>query len=366
MAQNISLSDASLCDLINELAKREGETTIKLRSLSNTRPPPTRNSLLPGTDAKCYWFWKIQESMIWSVEEINFSGERDDFKSLPLWRQNQLKKIFGFFSVADTQILSNLAYRFVLEVERMEEKAPFVIQAFMELIHANTYDLITMAIFEDEIERNNIFYAVEHDPYVMKKSAFIDKYAYSELPFVYRLLAFGCAEGVFFGFLFCVIFGLYGSKYMKGIIQANLLISKDETVHRNYAGYLFKKYRAMMEKGGVMLNMDLVWQIIGEAVKIEIEFAKDMHDGNDPIKLDDYVIYIKKVTDDMLVEFGLDPVYNVENPIKYMEQIGNSSKTNFYEMPVTDYKRFDVKSAMDWQNKFSNKEKEVDLLDGDF
>jgi len=354
------LSEANLSQLINELAKREGETGKRY----NTRPNVKRNSLLPGTDPNYYEFYKIQEAMIWTPEEIDFSNDREDFKKLPEWQQKQLKKIFGFFSVADTQVLNNIDHRFLLELDSMEEKAPLIIQGFMELVHANTYDLITMSIFDNEEERDSIFYAINNDPYVRRKSEFIDKYAYSDIPLVYRLFAFGIVEGVFFAFLFCVIFSLYSSGKMKGIIVANLQISKDETVHRNYAGYLFRVYRQRMELKGEEFDMNLLNKIVGEAIDIETAFVNDMHDENDPNSKESYIIYIKKVMDDMLIEFGLNPIYKVDNPIKYMEQIGNSSKTNFYEMRVTDYRRFDLGKAMNWKDKFNKLDDNI--LDEDF
>ena len=47
--------------------------------------------------------------------------------------------------------------------------------------------------------------------------------------------------------------------------------------------------------------------------------------------------YIEYVADRLLLMFGLEKIYNSENPFDWMEMISLQGKTNFFEKKVGEY-----------------------------
>ena len=47
--------------------------------------------------------------------------------------------------------------------------------------------------------------------------------------------------------------------------------------------------------------------------------------------------YIEYVADRLLVDLGYNKIYNKKNPFKFMETIGLTTKTNFFEQRSTEY-----------------------------
>ena len=47
--------------------------------------------------------------------------------------------------------------------------------------------------------------------------------------------------------------------------------------------------------------------------------------------------YIEYVSDRLLKMFGLEPIYNTQNPFDWMEMISIQGKTNFFEKRVGEY-----------------------------
>jgi ribonucleoside-diphosphate reductase subunit M2 len=118
---------------------------------------------------------------------------------------------------------------------------------------------------------------------------------------------------------------------MPGLTFSNELISRDEALHTEFAIILYKK---LLKK----INKNKVYEIIKEAVSIEIEFICDAL----PCRLiginsDLMTEYIKFIADRLSVQLGYDKIYNSANPFDWMELISLSGKTNFFEKNVSDY-----------------------------
>jgi len=79
-----------------------------------------------------------------------------------------------------------------------------------------------------------------------------------------------------------------------------------------------------------------------EAVKLESEWGKYITQGQILGLTDDIVEqYIKFLADDRLNSVGFDKLYNVSNPIKWVDDFAkfNDQKTNFFEGTVTNYSK---------------------------
>jgi ribonucleotide reductase beta subunit family protein with ferritin-like domain len=66
-----------------------------------------------------------------------------------------------------------------------------------------------------------------------------------------------------------------------------------------------------------------------------------MPDGLLGLSKDMMKTYCKYIADTILVNFGSTPIYNVNQPLDYMEKLAIPRKTNFFEKRVADYTRAD-------------------------
>ena len=118
---------------------------------------------------------------------------------------------------------------------------------------------------------------------------------------------------------------------MPGLTFSNELISIDEGMHTDFAVLLFNKLQKRPKKARI-------YEIFKEAVAIEKEFITESLSCR-LIGMNDTLMgeYIEYVADRLLLMFGLDKVYNTNNPFDWMEMISVQGKTNFFEKRVGEY-----------------------------
>lgn len=124
---------------------------------------------------------------------------------------------------------------------------------------------------------------------------------------------------------------------MPGLSFANQLISRDEGLHRDFACLLYRDH--ITQK----LPQNVLTSIIQEAVVLEKEFITESL----PVRLigmnsDKMSQYIEYVTDHLLVEMGLEKMFNASNPFDFMDMISLEGKTNFFERRVSEYQKAGV------------------------
>jgi ribonucleoside-diphosphate reductase subunit M2 len=88
-----------------------------------------------------------------------------------------------------------------------------------------------------------LFSAIETVPCVARKAAWALKWIGSDSSFAQRLVAFACVEGIHFSSSFCAIFWLKKRLLMPGLCFSNVLISRDEGLHTDFACELYKLLR---------------------------------------------------------------------------------------------------------------------------
>jgi ribonucleotide reductase beta subunit family protein with ferritin-like domain len=149
-----------------------------------------------------------------------------------------------------------------------------------------------------------------------------------------RLLAFACVEGIFFSGSFAAIFWLRKRGLLKGLAQANDLISRDEGLHQKFACLLYRKYLKHNKP-----SPERAYQIVKEACELEKQFQTDAL----PVSLigmnkDLMGQYIEYVSDVLLQMVGLAPLYKATNPFDFMDLISMLGVANFFEEPETNYR----------------------------
>ena len=308
--------------------------------------------LFPIKHDDIWSMYKKAEASFWTAEEIDLSPDLSDWdKKLNDDEKHFIKHVLAFFAASDGIVNENLAVNFINQVQYPEARCFYGYQIMIENIHSETYSLLIDTYIKDQIEKNNLFNAIDTLSCVTKKAEWALKWI-GNGSFAERLIAFAAVEGIFFSGSFCSIFWLKKRGLMPGLSFSNELISRDEGLHCDFACLLYSQH--INNK----LPQETVQRIIMDAVAIEKEFVTDAL----PVKLigmnaDLMCQYIEFVADRLLVELGNERVYNASNPFDFMELISLQGKTNFFEKRVGEYQKAGV---------MGNKADNVFKLDEDF
>lgn len=287
---------------------------------------------------KYHDMWEMYEKSLnsfWVAKELNLTSDVDDWNNkLNDQERFYLEHILAFFSQADGIVNENLLERFQQEIHVNEAKFFYQLQACMENVHAEVYAIFIDTYIPDPARREFLFNAIENIPCVKKKADWALRWISNEkASFGERLLAFACVEGIFFSGSFAAIFWLKKRNLLKGLGQANTLISRDEGMHMDFACLLYKKYLSYSKP-----TPERAYQIVREACELEKEFQTESL----PVSLigmnkELMCRYIEYVSDYLLLKIGLNKSYNVANPFDFMENISLDTCVNFFEDKNNDY-----------------------------
>ena len=296
------------------------------------------------------WEWyKKSEASFWTAEEIDLHQDLTDWTSkLNDDERYFIKHILAFFAASDGIVNENLAENFVNEVQYSEAKFFYGFQIMMENIHSETYSLLIDTYVKDDVEKDQLFNAIENFPAIKKKADWALKWIDSP-SFAERLIAFAAVEGIFFSGAFCSIFWLKKRGIMPGLTFSNELISRDEGVHCDFAVHLHNHH--LVNK----VPKDRIRSIIVDALNIEREFITESLPAS-LIGMNSNLMtqYLEFVTYRLLVELGCEKEFNTKNPFDFMDMISLQGKTNFFEKRVAEYQKAGVANTTDKEaNKIS-------------
>lgn len=286
-------------------------------------------------------YYKKHISVFWTVEEVVLVDDLVHWDS----RLNNnekffIKNILAFFANSDGIVNENLVLKFYNEVQIPEARQFYAFQIAIEAIHGEMYSLLLDTYISDTNEKNRLFNAIDTIPAVAKKGEWALKWSNDDSSFSQRLCAFICVEGIFFSGSFCAIYWLKNKGLMPGLSTANEFISRDESLHTEFAIELYKTH-------GDILNENIVKEIFKEAVEIEQEFITESLPvsllGMNKTLMSNYIEYI---ADRWLILMGYSKLYNSENPFDFMEMISLNTKENFFETRVSQYQRAETNDTL--------------------
>lgn len=202
---------------------------------------------------------------------------------------------------------------------------------------SETYSLLIDTYIKDAIEKNRLLNAIDTIPCIQRKAQWALKWIDDQTTnFATRVVAFACVEGIFFSGAFCAIFWLKERGLMPGLCFSNELISRDESLHTEFAVLLHSMLR---EK----IDAEAVYSLVSEAVDIENEFiTQSIPCSLLGMNADLMSQYIKFVADRLLVQLGFNKKYHVNNPFNFMDRICLDTKTNFFENREGNYAKANV------------------------
>jgi len=285
--------------------------------------------MFPIQDMDAWTMYKKQVDCFWRVEEVDLSKDMVHWKQLTESEQHFLSMILAFFASSDGIVLENLALRFMADVQSSEARAFYGFQIAMENIHSEMYSVLIDTYVEQQ-KKTSLFRAIETFPCIQKKAEWALKWIGDSSSFATRLVGFACVEGIFFSGAFCSIYWMKKRGLMPGLTFSNELISRDESMHTDFAVLLYKRQ--------VPLGEEVLHSIIKEAVTIEKEFIVESL----PCKLigmnsESMSQYIEFVADRLCTQLGYPKIFQATNPFSWMEMISLEGKTNFFEKRVGEY-----------------------------
>lgn len=317
----------------------------------NTLDQVKRYALFPVIDEENYAFYQKQEISHWTSSELDFVADKKHYDSCSDNIRRIVDLILAFFLSGDGVISDNIVFRFLLECKTYEEKAMFISQLHIELVHAETYGLAAFTFKRSEEKMSELIESVQNTSCVQEKIKFMETWMLSDKPRYQRLIAAACAEGIFFCTLFAVVFWLRSKGLFPNLVFANELISVDESLHRDYDVFL-----ALREPD---FDPEIALQICLIALNIEELFCNVLLQvPEDDLNKEDLKVFARLVTDNLLCQFGLKPHFNVKNPFTWLDGISMQRKGNFYEVKIGNYKKKSLADVLDWRKRAGLKEKE--------
>ncbi|CAH6421519.1 Ribonucleoside-diphosphate reductase small subunit [uncultured virus] len=131
-------------NILKLLIETKGKTFIenKLEELTKKKnyepildPNNHKFTAFPITYKNIWIKYKEQMESFWKAEEIDFSGDYDDFKLLNKDEQYFIEMILAFFAASDGIVNFNLSERFTREIQITEILFAYQFQIMMENIH---------------------------------------------------------------------------------------------------------------------------------------------------------------------------------------------------------------------------------------
>ena len=292
-----------------------------------------------------YNLWEMMLNNTWFPKEVDMTRDVNDYKLLTQAEKTAYDKALSQLIFMDSLQTNNLIDNINPYVTSPEINLILVRQSFEEALHSQSY-----AVMVDTISTNSaeIYDLWRRDMMLKNKNDAIAK-VYLELTenptdtnFVKACFANQILEGIYFYSGFTYLYTLARSGKMLGSAQMIRFIQRDEVTHlvlfQNLINTL-KKERADLFTDE--LNAEVI-EMFKEAVKLETEWGKYITQGQ-ILGLTDEIVeqYIQYLADDRLKSVGFEKIYNVENPIKWVDDFAkfNDQKTNFFEATVTNYSK---------------------------
>jgi ribonucleoside-diphosphate reductase beta chain len=292
-----------------------------------------------------YNLWEVMLNNTWFPKEVDMTRDVNDYKNLTEAEKKAYDKALSQLIFMDSLQTNNIIDNINPYITAPEINLILVRQSFEEALHSQSY-----AVMVDSISQNSaeIYDLWRRDMMLKHKNDAIAA-VYTELStnpsehnLVKAFFANQILEGIYFYSGFAYIYTLARSGKMLGSAQMIRFIQRDEVTHL----VLFQNIiNTMRKERPDLFTEKLKAEVIAmfkEAVKLETEWGKYITQGQ-ILGLTNEIVeqYIQFLADDRLTSVGFEKIYNVANPIKWVNDFAkfNDQKTNFFEATVTNYSK---------------------------
>jgi ribonucleoside-diphosphate reductase beta chain len=292
-----------------------------------------------------YNLWDVMLNNTWFPKEVDMTDDVRDYRQLSEPEKHAYDKALSQLIFMDSLQTNNLMDNINPFITSPEINLILVRQAFEEALHAQSYAVMVDSISPNTDEIYNMW---RKDSRLKHKNDSIAK-IYQELAvnptdenIVKAMFANQILEGIYFYSGFTFFYTLARSGKMLGSAQMIRFIQRDEITHLLiFQNMINVTKRERPELFSVDL-LEEVYQMFRDAVELEVTWGQYITEGQ-ILGLTDEIIdqYIKYLADQRLHAVGLDKLYNVTHPIKWVDNFSkfNDQKTNFFEGNVTNYSK---------------------------
>lgn len=319
------------------------------------------NKILP---MKYHWarqHYKDGVANNWVPDEIPMQQDIEQWKDKNALTEDERRMILwnlGFFSTAESLTANNIVIVVYRHVTNPECRQYLLRQAYEEAIHTDTFIYCCDSLGLDPDE---VYTMYDNIPSIKKKDDFVIDMTKSLMDpnfttvgseniqrFVHDLIGYYIImEGIFFYAGFAMMLSLLRQNKMVGVGEQFQYILRDESVHLAFGRDLVNTIVAENpEIWTEEFKKDITNKII-KAVELEYEYTEDcLPRGILGLTASTIGQYLKYIADRRLRSIGLQPVYNVENPMPWMSEIIDLKKEkNFFETRPTEYQN---SGMLDW------------------
>ena len=295
-----------------------------------------RISLFPIRHTDIWNYYKQQQASYWTAEEIDFSGDANDFKKLTKDEQKYLKYTLVFFANSDIEVNEMINRNLYDEFKALEVRICYDYQRFIENIHTEVYNLQIDALIKNKKEKERLIKQVKKNPIIEQKINFCRNQVLLYNTIHHKLISQIIFEGVFFASSFSCIYYFKQKGILKGLTLSNEFISRDENYHYNFSIMLYNKLEHRLAQAEVNVLFEKAFCI--ERDFIEQALPVKLLGINSDLMLD----YIKYVIDNILVKLNYEKIYQVPNSLPWMEHLDLQGKTNFFEARPSQYQSANI------------------------
>ncbi len=301
-----------------------------------------------------YNLWEVMLNNTWFPKEVDMTRDVNDYKNLTAAEKDAYDKALSQLIFMDSLQTNNLIDNVNPYVTAPEVNLILVRQSYEEALHSQSY-----AVMVDSISQNSeeIYELWRRDMMLKSKNdeiaAIYTRLAEdpTESNFLKACFANQILEGIYFYSGFTYIYTLARSGKMLGSAQMIRFIQRDEVTHLVLFQNLINTLR---RERSDLFTEELkaeVYEMFRSAVKLETAWGQYITQGQ-ILGLTDEIVeqYIKYLADDRLTSVGFEKLYNVEHPIKWVDDFAkfNDQKTNFFEGTVTNYSKGSLDFGDDW------------------
>lgn len=293
-------------------------------------------------------YFTQQNQAHWMPTEIPMENDIIDYKNnLTPAETSLIISILRFFTQSDIEVNNNYNTRLIPSFPKPEIKMMLSAFAAMEGVHVWAYSYLNDSLGLPEKEYSAF---LDYES-MRKKYDYIQSFDVRSVEdLAVNLAVFGgFIEGVSLFSSFAILMNFPRLGKMKGVGQVVTWSIRDESLH---SAAVCRLFRDLISENKHLWTNDLQQTLLSacrDMVNLEDAFIDTCFSMGDVpgLKAEEVKQYIRYIADRRLNDLGLDAMYNVSNPLPWLDVMINAKEhTNFFENRATEYSKGSI--VEDW------------------
>lgn len=295
-------------------------------------------------------FFMKQNQAHWMPTEVPMESDIIDYKNnLSPSEIALVTNILRFFTQGDIEVNNNYNTKLIPAFPKPEIKMMLSAFASMESTHVWAYSYLNDSLGLPEKEYS-AFLEFES---MRKKYEYIQSFDVRSVEdLAVNLAVFGgFMEGVSLFSSFAILMNFPRLGKLKGLGQVVTWSIRDETLHSKGVCQLFRDLVSENKHIWTSELQETLYSACRDMVNLEDAFIDTCFAMGDVpgLKAEQVKQYIRYIADRRLNDLGLDAIYNVSNPLTWLDVMVNAKEhTNFFENRATEYSKGSV--IEDWNS----------------